>query len=59
MDVKYPEVIVEDFGRDGNALALIGQCKEAAKRAGLSRGLIQEFQDEALSGDMITLFKLV
>lgn len=50
-DIKYPEVIVKNFGRDGNTMALVGECKKAAKEAGISPKLIGEFIDEALSGD--------
>jgi hypothetical protein len=42
---------VDDFGIDGNALALVGQCKRAARKAGWTSEQTQAFVKEALSGD--------
>jgi protein-disulfide isomerase len=49
--VKYPEVQVTLVGTDGNAFALLGKCRSAAKKAGLTTDQIKEFIDEATSGD--------
>ncbi len=51
MEVKYPQVTVKDFGRDGNAFFLIGQCLGAAKKAKLTKEQQDEFSKEAMSGD--------
>lgn len=51
MDIKYPQVVVRNFGMDGNPLALIAECREAAKTAGLNPSLIKEFLNEAFSDD--------
>ena len=50
-DVKFPNVHVKNFGEDGNAFALIGQCQRAARGAGVSAEDIAAFRKEAMSGD--------
>ena len=57
--VKYPEVQVQLTGNDGNAFAILGNCKKEARRAGLTKDQIDEFMNEAMSVIMITYFKLV
>jgi hypothetical protein len=49
--VKYPEVKVQLVGNDGNAFSILGNCKTAAKKAGLTKKQIDEFLNEAMSGD--------
>lgn len=49
--VKYPHVQVQLAGQDGNAFMVIGLCSKAARRAGLTQEQINEFADEAMSGD--------
>ena len=49
--VKYPEIEVELLGTDGNAFALIGVVQKALKKAEVSKEEINEFFDEATSGD--------
>ena len=49
--VKYPEVQVQLVGNDGNAFAILGNCQQAARRAGLTKDQIDEFMNEAMSGD--------
>ena len=49
--VKYPEVKVQLVGNDGNAFSILGNCKKAAQRAGLTKEQIKEFMDEAMAGD--------
>ena len=39
------------IGTDGNAFALLGKARRAARRAGWSEERWQEVQDEAMSGD--------
>lgn len=50
-DVKFPEVQVQLVGMDGNAFSIIGRCCKAARRAGLPKETISEFQKEATAGD--------
>ena len=49
--VKYPEVQVQLTGNDGNAFAILGNCQKAARQAGLTKDQIDEFVNEAMSGD--------
>ena len=42
---------VELLGKDGNAYAVLGRCKQAAKKAGWSEEEIKEFVSEAMKGD--------
>jgi len=51
MTVKYPEVKVKLVGLDGNAFFILGRCQGAARRAGLSNEVLNEFHKEATSGD--------
>ena len=49
--IKYPEVEVELVGTDGNAFALIGKVQKALKEAEVSKEELDEFFNEATSGD--------
>ena len=49
--IKYPEIEVELMGTDGNAFALIGKVQKALKEAEVSKEEIDEFFNEATSGD--------
>jgi hypothetical protein len=48
---RYPEVTVELLGHDGNAFAILGACKRAARKSGLTDEEIARFYDEATAGD--------
>lgn len=48
---KYPDIIVTLTGHDGNAFAVLGRCREAAKEAGLFDAEITAFMSEAMAGD--------
>lgn len=48
---KYPDITVTLTGRDGNAFAILGRCRAAARDAGLSDEEIAAFMDEAMAGD--------
>jgi len=39
------------IGHDGNAFAIMGACKRAAKEAGWSKEHIDEYLKQAMSGD--------
>ncbi len=51
MTPRYPEITVTLTGYDGNAFAVLGQCREAARDAGLSGDEIAVFMAEAMTGD--------
>lgn len=52
MKPKPPDLIpVPYLWDDGNALAIIGKCQKAARRAGWAPQLIEAFKAEATSGD--------
>jgi hypothetical protein len=48
---KYPDIHVRLTGVDGNALSLVGAVKRALRTAHVDQKEIEEFQQEALSGD--------
>jgi hypothetical protein len=48
---KFPSVKVRLSGQDGNAFAIIGRCREAAKHAKVPAEDIAAFTKEAMSGD--------
>lgn len=50
-EIKYPNVNVKLVGEDGNAFAILGRVKQAMRRAGVPSNEINEFLEEAMSGD--------
>jgi hypothetical protein len=53
------DVKVKLIGQDGNAFYILGSVIKALKRAGYDRDFIQQFQDEATSGDYNHLLQTV
>ena len=51
MEIKYPDIEVQLTGQDGNSFAIVGAVSKALRRGGVSSGEIEEFQEEAMSGD--------
>ena len=51
MTPKHPYIIVTLTGHDGNALAVLGLCRQAARDAGLSKDEITTFMVEAMASD--------
>ncbi len=51
MKPKYPGVHVQLTGEDGNAFYIIGRVAKAMRRAGCSSADIDEYRQEAMSGD--------
>jgi len=49
--VKYPDVKVQLVGLDGNAYSIMGRAQKAARKAGLTKDQIDEYINEAISGD--------
>ena len=48
---KYPDITVQLSGRDGNAFAIIGRVSQALRRNKIDNTTIEQFQQEATSGD--------
>lgn len=48
---KYPDVTVPMVGEDGNAFAIMGRVRKAARQAGLTKEQIDEYMNEAMAGD--------
>lgn len=48
---KFPNVKVELVGQDGNAFAIMGRAINAARKAGVSKEDIEQYRQEAMSGD--------
>jgi len=51
MSCKYPAVEVNLYRADGNVFGVIGIVEQALRRAGVARSVIDEYIDEATSGD--------
>jgi len=48
---KYPDIIVQLVGEDGNAFAILAAVTKAMRRAGVSKEERDAFQEEATSGN--------
>jgi len=57
--VKYPEVVVQLTGRDGNAFFILGRVRSALEDGDVSEAEIEEFMAEAKSGDYDHLLQTV
>jgi hypothetical protein len=51
MNSKYPDVTIQLTGNDGNAFAIMGACRKAARRAKVSSEEIELFTTECTSSD--------
>jgi hypothetical protein len=51
MTPKHPHITVQLTSHDGNAFAILGRCRKAARAAGLLDSEINAFVTEATSGD--------
>ena len=51
MDAATTKPTVKLVGTDGNAFAILGKCQGVARKAGWSKEQIDQFMDEATSGD--------
>ncbi len=47
---KYPQVVVELFGRDGNVFGLLANTTRALRQAGVPSDECLRFRNEATSG---------
>ena len=48
---KYPEIVVQLTGKDGNAFFILGTVRKALKKAGVNSNEIDEWLKESTSGD--------
>ena len=51
MKVKYPEITIELSGSDSNVYSIIGKTIRALRRGGATAEQINEYKQEATSGD--------
>lgn len=51
VDVKYPDIEVQLSGRDGNPMMIVARVVEALRKARVPKSDIDEFREEAMSGD--------
>lgn len=49
--IRYPEITVQLTGEDGNAMAIIARVSRALRTAGVDKDELDDFLDEAMSGD--------
>lgn len=48
---KYPNIRVKLIGEDGNAFAILSRVKRALERGGVPQAEINQYFEEATSGD--------
>ena len=51
MEPKYPNITVNLVGNDGNAMTILGNCTRSARMNGVPQEDIDQFFNEATSGD--------
>jgi hypothetical protein len=49
--IRFPEVHVRLSGEDGNAFSILSRVQREMRRAGIPEEVIEQFIDEATSGD--------
>jgi len=54
---KHPEITVKLIGKNGNAMVLVGEVCHALRQAGCSALEIDNFVEEATSGDYQTVLQ--
>lgn len=54
---RYPQVRVRLSGEDGNAFAILGRARAAARRAGLSASEVAEYHQAATAGSYDDLLR--
>lgn len=59
MDPKYPDVEVQLSGEDGNAYSIISRVSKAMRQARISADEIDDFVEEAMSGDYSHVLRTV
>jgi hypothetical protein len=51
LEPRYPDVVVELVGADGNAFAILGAVQRALRKAGAPAEDVSAFMAEATGGD--------
>lgn len=59
VEPKYPGIVVELVGQDGNAFAILGRVTKALRRANVPEGMVKAFYAEATSGNYDHLLQTV
>jgi hypothetical protein len=59
MEPRYPYVIVELVGRDGNAFAILGRVVQALSEAGVPDEELRGLIEEATCGDHEHLLQVI
>lgn len=54
----FYDIDVELIGKDGNAFAIIGAVTKAMRQAGLAPHIIDQYREQAMSGDYDHLLKV-
>ena len=55
--VRYPDVTVQLTGMDGNAWGILGRVSKALRAAGVEQKYIEEYNEQAMSGDYDNLLR--
>ena len=50
-EVRYPEIVVQLTGTDGNAFAILGGVRRAMQAVGVDEAERKRFLNEAIDGD--------
>ena len=56
---KFPDIRVKIIGEDGNAFSILAAVRRGLKRAEVENTVIDEFVEDATSGDYNHLLKTV
>lgn len=56
--VKYPEIVVQLTGNDGNAFAVMGAVSKALRKAKIASDEIKEYTNQSMSGDYDNLLNV-
>ena len=51
MNVKYPDIVVQLSGQNGNGFVIVARVMEALEGARVEQSIIEQYQLDALSGD--------
>lgn len=55
---KYPDIVVQLSGEDGNAFFIMGRVRKALKRANVSAEEIEQYIQQSTSGDYDNLLRV-